>query len=110
MASSGDGCNEFSEKERLREFFEKSRELFPDTAVPVVSLSESADTAFAKWRLTATWPTYYGSVPLQLPISLPGASIARIENRRIRYWSDYYDEKASWRLTLASYFRAWSDY
>src|SRR5262249_16877354 len=66
---------EFADKARLREFFEKSRELFPDTTVQVVSTYESGDTAFAEWRLTATWPTYYGSVPLQLPMSLPGASI-----------------------------------
>src|SRR5215469_2366388 len=75
---------EFEDKKRLREFFEKSRELFPDTAVEVISAYESGDTAFSEWRLTATWPTYYVSVPLQLPISLLGASIAKIQNGRIR--------------------------
>lgn len=101
---------EFVDKERLREFFEKSRQLFPDTAVELIAAYESGDTAFSEWRLTATWPTYYGSVPLQLPISLRGASIAKIQNGRIRYWSDYYDEKSSWRLTLASYFMDRNEY
>ena len=78
---------EFVDKERLREFFEKSRQLFPDTAVEVITVYEVGDTAFSEWRLTATWPTYYVSVPLQLPISLRGASIAKIQNGRIRYWS-----------------------
>jgi hypothetical protein len=101
---------EFADKERLRRFFKKSRELFPDTGVEVVSTYETGDTAFAEWHLTATWPTYYGSVPLQLPVSLLGASIARIENGRIRYWSDYYDENSSMRLTLASFFIDWIEY
>lgn len=93
---------QLAEKGRLREFFAKSRELFPDTVVQVASSHESGDTAFAEWRLTATWPTYYVAVPVQLPISLSGASIARIENGRITYWSDYYDEKSSMRVTLAA--------
>ena len=101
---------EFTDREQLSEFFEKSRELFPDTALEVVSTRESGDTAFAEWKLTATWPTYYGSVKIKLPVSLRGASIARIENGRIRYWSDYYDEKSSMRLTLASSFKDWIAY
>ena len=101
---------EFADKERLSEFFKRSRELFPDAALEVVSTCESGDTAFAEWKLTATWPTYYGSVKIKLPISLRGASIARIENGRIRYWSDYYDEKSSMRLTLASSFKDWIAY
>jgi len=101
---------EFAHKDRLRQFFKKTRELFPDAAVHVVSTYESGDTAFAEWTLRATWPTYYGPVPLQLPISMPGASIAKTENGRIRYWSDYYDEKSSWRLTLASFFMDWNEH
>jgi limonene-1,2-epoxide hydrolase len=95
---------EFSDKEGLREYFAKIRELFPDTAIEVVSTFESGDWASAEWKVTATRPTSYGSVKLRLPISLPGASIARIQRGRISYWSDYYDEKTSMRLTLASFF------
>jgi len=100
---------EFADRERLTEYFKKSRELFPDTAVEVVSTYESGDTAFGEWKLTATRLGYYYSVPVRMPISLSGASIARIENGRISYWSDYYDEKSSMRLTLASFFVNWSD-
>jgi hypothetical protein len=101
---------EFSDKGHLREYFVKVRELFPDTAIEVVSTFESGYSAFAEWKVTATRPTSYGSVQLRLPISLPGASIARIERGRIRYWSDYYDEKTSMRLTLASFFVEWIEY
>ena len=101
---------EFSDKGRLSDYFKKSRELFPDTAVEVGSAFESGDFAFAEWKLTATHSTSYGSVQVRTPFSLPGASIARIENGRISYWSDYYDEKTSMRLTLASFFIEWIDY
>ena len=101
---------EFSDKEGLREYFEKSRELFPDSAIEVKSTFEVDDFAFAEWRLTATQFTSYGSVPLRLPISLPGASIARIQGEKIRYWSEYYDEKTSKRVTLASFFVEWIEY
>ena len=101
---------EFSDKGHLREYFVKVRELFPDTTIEVISTFESGYSAFAEWKVTATRPTSYGSVKLRLPISLPGASIARIQRGRIRYWSDYYDEKTSMRLTLASFFVGSIDY
>jgi hypothetical protein len=101
---------QFADKERLRQFFKKSRELFPDTAVRIVSTYESGDTAFAEWNLTATRLGYHCSVPLQMPIALSGASIASVKNGGITYWSDYYDEKSSLRLTLASFFVPWIDY
>lgn len=100
----------FSDKGRLSDYFKKSRELLPDTAVEVKSAFECADFAFAEWKLTAIHSTSYGSVQVRTPIVLPGASIARIESGRIRYWSDYYDEKASMRLTLASFFVEWIEY
>jgi len=53
---------EFSDKERLTEFFQKSRELFPEAAVEVDSTLECGDHAIAEWKLTATesvpfWPS-----------------------------------------------------
>src|SRR5215468_4792469 len=45
---------QFSEKDRLTEFLQKSRELFPDTIIEVVSAFESDDTVMAEWKLTAT--------------------------------------------------------
>jgi hypothetical protein len=39
---------QFSEKDRFAEFLQKSRELFPDTVVEVVSTFQSGDTAIAE--------------------------------------------------------------
>src|SRR5215468_12222411 len=91
---------EITDKRRLREFFQKSRELFPDTVVKVVSTFESGDHVIAEWKLSATQTVSYW-IQLQVPISVRGVSIAEIENGRITHWSDYYDEKTSRRMTLA---------
>ena len=100
---------EFTDKGRLSEFFQKSRELFPDTAVEVLSTFESGDHVIAEWKLTATQTVPY-LIQLQVPISLLGVSIAEIEDGRITHWSDYYDEKTSRRVTLASLFTDWIEH
>ena len=100
---------EFTDKERLREFFQKSRELFPDTVVEVISTFECGDHVIAEWRLTAT-QTLSDWIQLQLPVTLPGISIVQIANGRITQWSDYYDEKTSRRVTLAAAFTDWIEY
>lgn len=99
----------FTEKERLSEFFQKSRELFPDAAVEVVSAFESGDLAVAEWKVTATQmipgPTRY-----QFPVLLRGSTIVQIENRRVTRWSDYYDQAKSRRVSLGAFFEEWIDY
>ena len=100
---------EFTDKGRLSEFFQKSRELSPDAVVEVISTFESGDHVIAEWKLTATQTVPY-LIQLQVPISLPGVSIAEIENGRITHWSDYYDEKKSRRVTLASLFTDWIEH
>jgi len=45
---------QFKEHQQLTEFLEKSRELFPDTVMEVVSVFQSGDAAIAEWKLTAT--------------------------------------------------------
>ena len=99
---------EFTDKGRLVEFFQKSRELFPDTVVKVDSTLQCGDHAVAEWKLTAT-QTVPGSGPthFRFPISLRGTSIVRTENGRITYRSDYYDTNRSWRLGLAAFFTEW---
>src|SRR5262245_34831575 len=52
---------EFADKGRLAEFFQKSREFFPDTVIEVISTFECGDYSFAEWRLTATEIVPYGS-------------------------------------------------
>jgi steroid delta-isomerase-like uncharacterized protein len=101
---------QFTDKSRLTEFFQKARELFPDTRLEVLSLMESEDRAIAEWTLTATQTVPYGSIRYGLPISLHGSTILRVENGRIVQWSDYYDHASSWRTGLAAYFTEWIEY
>jgi steroid delta-isomerase-like uncharacterized protein len=102
---------EFTDQGRLIEFFQKSRELFPDTVVEVDSTFQCGDQAIAEWKLTATqtMPSY-GYKRFRIPISVRGTSIVRVENGRITHWSDYYDQNRSWRFSLAAFFTEWIEY
>jgi ketosteroid isomerase-like protein len=95
---------EFTDKARLTDFFEKSRELFPDTALEIVSLFEDGDRAIAQWKLSATQIVPYGAISYRFPISLFGATIVRVENGKIVEWSDYYDQSSSRRMSLGAFF------
>jgi hypothetical protein len=55
------------------EFFQKSRELFLETVVEVVSTFECGDYAVAEWKLTSTQ-----TVPAQLPLLTYGFAESRI--------------------------------
>jgi hypothetical protein len=101
---------EFMDKFRLTEFFQKARELFPDTTLELVSLFESGVHEIAQWKLSATQIVPYGSISYRFPISLHGSTIARVERGRIVEWSDYYDQASSRRIGLASLFTEWIDY
>jgi ketosteroid isomerase-like protein len=101
---------EFTDKIRLTEFFEKSRELFPDTTVEVVALFGDGDHAIAEWKLAATQTVPYGSISYRFSISLPGTTIARVKNGKIVQWSDYYDENTSRRVGLGGLFTEWVEY
>src|SRR5262247_984822 len=99
-------CAEFTDKGRLVEFFQKTRELFPDTVVEVDSSFQCGDYVSAEWKLTGT-TVPYGSTRFRIPISLRGTSIVHTKNGRITRWSDYYDQNRSWRFGLAAFFREW---
>jgi ketosteroid isomerase-like protein len=101
---------EFTEKARLSEFFEKSRELFPDTALEVISLFEDGDHAIAQWKLSATQIVPYGAISYRFPIFLFGATIVRVEKGKIIQWSDYYDQSSSRRMSLGAFFTDWIEY
>jgi steroid delta-isomerase-like uncharacterized protein len=101
---------EFQEKPRLTEFFEKSRELFPDATLEVVSLFEDGNHAIAEWKLTATHTVPYGSISYRDRISLSGTTIVHVENGKILEWSDYYDQSSSRRMNLAACFNEWVEY
>jgi ketosteroid isomerase-like protein len=95
---------QFTDKRHLREFFEKSRELFPDTALEIVSLFGEADHAVAQWKLAATQIVPCGASSYQFPVSLFGATIVRVEKERIVQWTDYHDQGSSRRMSLAAFF------
>jgi steroid delta-isomerase-like uncharacterized protein len=102
---------EFTEKTRLTEFFEKSRELFPDLTLEVMSVTEGGNRAVAEWKLTATQTMpFFGNASYRLPISLRGATVIRVEHGRIVEWSDYYDQGSSRRTSLAAHFTEWVEY
>ena len=101
---------QFTDKERLGEFFRKGRELFPDTALEVISTFECGNHIVAEWKITAREIMPLGSMQLRLPISFQGASFVRFENGKITSWSDYYDQNTSRRFRLGALFEEWIEY
>jgi ketosteroid isomerase-like protein len=101
---------EFTEKGRLIEFFRKSRELFPDTALEIESTFAYGDHAAAEWKLTATQAESYGSQDYRFPIVVRGSTIVRVDNGRVVRWSEYYDQLTSRRYRLAGMFKEWTEY
>jgi hypothetical protein len=102
---------EFTDQARLSEFFNKSRELFPDTTLDILSMFEDGDHAIAEWKLLATQIVpCWGSISCHFPIELRGSTIARVENGKIVEWSDYYDQGSSRRVGLAAVFTEWIEY
>ena len=102
---------EFNTKERLTEFFQKARELYPDMLSLIDTISVSGDRALIEWTLQATLlEPFFGSSKRRVPIFLHGASVVLTENGRITSWSDYYDGLISRRTALASHFTEWVEY
>ena len=99
---------EFKNKERLSEFFWKARELYPDSFLETDTILVSGDHLIMEWTLktTLTEP-FFGGLSRKLPISLRGVSIVRVENGKVREWSDYYDGLKSRRNALAAHFEEW---
>jgi steroid delta-isomerase-like uncharacterized protein len=99
---------EFKDKERLAEFFQKARELYPDSLLQTDAIFVSGDRVITEWTLQAniTEPLYAG-LSRKVPVSLHGASIVLIDNGKVAEWSDYYDGLTSRRAALASYFTEW---
>ena len=99
---------EFRDKERLTEFFRKTRELYPDYFVQADHTLVGGDYVVTEWTLKATLTEpFYGALSRKVPISLHGASIVRIENGKISDWADYYDGLTSRRTALAAHFEEW---
>jgi limonene-1,2-epoxide hydrolase len=99
---------EFKNREHLAEFFEKMRELYPNSSLKTDRILTSGDYVVTEWTLktTLTEP-FYGGLSRKLTIALPGVSIARIENRKITDWADYYDGLTARRTALTAHFVKW---
>ena len=68
---------EFTDKERLTKFFQKSLELFPDTVVELVSIFECDDHAIAEWKLTTTHTEAFGSLAIDIELPCPVQPLSR---------------------------------
>ena len=101
---------QFKEQRKLTEFLEKSRKLFPDTNIEVVSVFQSGAAAIAEWKLTATETESYGSISHRSRIALPGVTIIEARDGSVIRWSDYYDQLKSRRTKLGSFFEEWIEY
>ena len=99
---------EFNAKDRLAEFFHKTRELYPDSFLQTDTMFVSGDHVITEWTLQAvlTEP-FYGGLTRKVKVSLQGVSIVRTDNGKITDWADYYDGLTSRRTALASYFTEW---
>jgi len=54
---------EFKDKERLGEFFQKARELYPNSFLQTDTILVSGDHVITEWTLQATWPEpFYGQL------------------------------------------------
>ena len=97
---------EFKDRERLAEFFQKIRELYPDSSLQTDAILVRGDNVVAEWTLSATLTEpFYGGLSREVAISLHGTSIVRVENGNITHWTDHYDGLASRRAALAAHFK-----
>lgn len=101
---------EFHDKKGLAEFFQKTREFFPDSSIHLDATFVSGDHVIGEWTFQTTLSEpFYAGQTWKVPISLQGVSIVRLENGKITDWSDYYDGLTSRRTALASHFTEWTE-
>ena len=99
---------EFSDKRRLAEFFQKTSELYANSSLQTDMMLVSGNLVITQWTLhTVLTEPFYGGLSRKLPIWLHGASIVRVENGKVREWSDYYDGLKSRRTALGAHFEEW---
>ena len=102
---------EFTDRERLREFFEKEHELYPGSSFLTKKTLIDGDHVIAEWLLEYTIKEpFYGNTLRDVPVSLHGVSVIRISKGKITEWSDYYDGLTSRRTALTSCFTDWIEY
>jgi len=99
---------EFLDKNRLREFFQKRREFYPDSLLHTNSMFVNGDQVVTEWTSqgTLTEP-FYSGLSRKVPVVFHGVTIVRTDKGKIIDWSEYYDGLTSRRTALASYFTEW---
>ena len=99
---------EFKDRQRLAEFFQKTRELYPESVLQTNTIFLSGDHVITELTLqTILMEPFYGALKWRGPVSLHGVSIVRTENGKITDWAEYYDGLTARRTALASYFTEW---
>ena len=99
---------EFKDRARLKEFFSKARELYPDSSLTTDRIFTSGNHVIVEWTYRATISEpFYGGMSMQVSISVQGASIAQVQEDEIVDWADYYDGLKSRRTALAAHFQEW---
>ena len=99
---------EFTGSSRLAEFFQKDRELYPESSLQTDRVLVSGDYVSIQWmRHTVLAEPFFGGLTRKISIALHGASIVRVEDGKIKEWSDYYDGLKSRRTALAAHFTEW---
>jgi hypothetical protein len=102
---------EFSDKHRLTEFFQKTRELYADYSLQTDQVFAIGDHVIMQWTLHVTIPQpFYAGLTRRIPISILGVSVVRTEKGKITDWADYYDGLTSGRTALAAHFTEWIEY
>jgi hypothetical protein len=82
---------EFKDKERLAEFFQKTRKLYPDSLRRTNRIFLSGDHVITAWVLQATLTEPFYGLLRKAPVSVHGTSIERIDDEKITDWADYDD-------------------
>ena len=99
---------EFDDKERLREFFQKRRELHPDSVLTTETIFVNGEDVIMEWtERNAISEPFFGAQSRKVPVVIHGVSVVRTENGKVTRWSEYYDGLTARRTSLGSYFTDW---
>jgi ketosteroid isomerase-like protein len=83
---------EFTDRERLRKFLLKERELYSGSSFHVKKSVVNEDHVIAEWLLQYTVKEPFdGNFSREVPVSVEGVSVVRTREGKVVEWSDYYD-------------------
>jgi hypothetical protein len=98
----------FTDKGRLQEFFNKTRELFPDLSIVPMSTLQNDAREICEWKLQNTVTEgALGNFERKVSVSVAGVSVVRLKEGLITHWTDYYDGLSARRTALGAYFTEW---